>query len=552
MSRTCLLLLSLSVCLAAAVAADAPKIDRVFPPGLCRGTSVDVKLSGKPGDGPLRIWSDRAQLAFEVSEKQDAVHVTAPADAVPGIHWLRFYNDHGAAGLIPFFVGVVPESVEAEPNDGVASAQSLEAASVTVNGVLQKTDDVDIFSLSLSAGRTFVASLQGNRDLGSPMDAVLQLLDSNGTVLTQNDDDHGLDPQIAFDIATDGQYYVRAFAFPSKPNSTIRLAGGADYVYRLTMTSGAFIDYVIPSTVDPAASTSVSIHGWNLTPELRTATIGPFDQKLTSVTEGFANVFSVSAAKHPSAAEADQLPQPVAIPSSVTGCIAVPGEQDTYTITGKKGQKLTVEAEARSLYSLLDPVITVTDESGKVLKEADDRSRDDPDAEAAVTLGADGLFHIRITDRYGDGGERYFYVLTCRETQPDVSASVSGDAFVLSEDKPLEIPVAVSRINGLAEVVKVTVEGLPEGVTAETVESAAKGDTAKAVTLKLVRTEGAGSFSGPVRIVCTTADSAIVRRAVSPTSNSSAPAEEIWLTVLAPKPKAEPDVGDPAAEKKEP
>src|SRR4029079_2714160 len=118
-------------------------------------------------------------------------------DAVPGLHWLRAHNAEGASGLRPLFIGTLPEVMEKEPNDEPKTAQLLNQSSV-VNGKLSRSGDVDCFAVALKKGQTLVASLEANRTLRAPMDAILQLVSADGFVLDENNDFHGLDPQLAF------------------------------------------------------------------------------------------------------------------------------------------------------------------------------------------------------------------------------------------------------------------------------------------------------------------------------------------------------------------
>ncbi len=176
------------------IAAEPPAITRMFPPGGQVGTNVEVTLTGKPGDGNLQVWSDQQKLSVAFSEKNDKATIKIPADAARGIHWLRFYNESGATDLIPFFVGELPEAMDAEPNNDLAKAQKISAC--TVNGVLHQTGEVDLFAIGLGGGpdadrtgagkpRTWVAD--GWR-LGNTR------CSRNGD-LTSNDDDHGNDPR---------------------------------------------------------------------------------------------------------------------------------------------------------------------------------------------------------------------------------------------------------------------------------------------------------------------------------------------------------------------
>ena len=111
----------------------------------------------------------------------------------------------------------------------------MDSSAVVINGRLNKSGDVDTFAVEMKKNQTLVASMEANRRLGSPMDGVLQIVSGRGFVLEQNDDHCGFDPQIAFVAESDGTYFVRAFAFPAKPNSSIRFSGAANYIYRLTV-----------------------------------------------------------------------------------------------------------------------------------------------------------------------------------------------------------------------------------------------------------------------------------------------------------------------------
>lgn len=527
-------------------AVEAPKVDRLFPAGGQAGTEVDVTVSGALRDASVQSWSARGQLQCAVAEDLKSVKITIPEDARRGVHLLRFFNEAGVSAAKPFVVGQIPEQTEQEPNNLPQEANPLESAAVTINGVLQKPGDVDIYSIQVPAGRTLVASMQANRVLGSPMDGVLQVLDAQGTVIAQNDDDHQLDPQVTWEAPADGLYYVRTFAFPAAPNSTIKLAGAASYIYRLTITRDAFIDHVIPAVVDRRADSAVRLCGWNLETGQETAGVAGFDEDSVAVGTPGALTHAISGVMHSSHVESD-VSRAISVDSSVTGRIAAPGERDQYVLPGVKGQKLRFRVAARQYHSLLDPVLTITAADGKVLSEADDRSRTDPDGETTVTVPADGPLTVTVTDRYGDGGFRYIYVLTCDVPQPELNATVGADQYLLNKDEPVDVSVTLARKNGFAQKVTVRLEGLPEGVTAEPAVSEPKGDSSKAVTLKLTRGESAAAFSGVVHVVWSAEGSDELSTATTTAAGADLSSTNLWLTVI-PKPKPEPEEEKPEAE----
>src|SRR5262249_59121116 len=129
---------------------------------------------------------------------------------------------------------------------------------------LGKDGDVDVFAVELKKGQTLVASVMAHTVLRSPMDGVLQILSVDGFLLAQDDDFHGLDPQIVFPVPKDGRYLVRVFAFPQVPTAAIKFAGGDKFIYRLTLTTGPFADYAFPLAVSRAAPGDLHVVCWHL------------------------------------------------------------------------------------------------------------------------------------------------------------------------------------------------------------------------------------------------------------------------------------------------
>ncbi|MBL8817142.1 MAG: PPC domain-containing protein [Planctomyces sp.] len=519
-------------------------IDRIFPPGGQAGTAVEVTLSGKPGAPPLSLWSSNGKLSAAFSEKNDKVTITIPADCPLGVHWLRFWNPAGSSSLRPFVVGRLPELLEVEPNDRHAEAQAISDGQRVINGVLEKSGDVDTYTVPVSAGQTLFVSVLGKRELSSPMDAVLQVLDEDGAILIQNDDDHGIDPQATFKAERDGILRIRLFSFPSDPNSSIHFAGGANYMYRLTVSTGPAVDYTLPLAIQTGIDTSVELKGWNLNPDGATVPVlagapeesrsVPFDSAMP-VTVSVINMASLiegrtiqsNDASHSNGASRSKS-APTVIPAAITGVIHKGGERDHWQFQGERGKNVTVRVEARRRDSLLDPAITIRSQNGAILKEADDLSGTDLDCESTLTIPDDGLFSVEVRDRYAHGGERYFYLLTVTESRPDAKLSIRESVFSGTTDKPLEIPVTIDRTNGYSGVLDFRVEGLPEGVTAAAARSEKEGDSSKAVTLRI---EGSTveAFSGAIRLIARDSETGVVRAATYRPPDSMAEIDTIWL-----------------------
>ncbi|MBS0204478.1 MAG: DVUA0089 family protein [Planctomycetes bacterium] len=539
--RDCVCGLVLVVGLAQTVAWSAPpEINSLFPAGAQRGTTTNVTIQGKLGGGTNHVWSSQPGISVTFPEKPGPVSISVSAEAEPGVCWLRFYNDEGASGLRPFVIGTCAELTEVEPNDELTKAQALPSLPVVVNGQHGKNGDSDSYTVALRRGEVLVASMLANRTLGSPQDAVLQILGPDGFVLEQNEDDQGFDPQLAFTAPADGVYTLRTWAFPAAPDSSIRLFGSPACVYRLLVTTGPFVDHVLPMAVQAGQSQQVRLQGWNLPAEPIevTAPLSVHERRFEWILPGWNHRLPATVLVQPQPAivevEPNELakPQVLALPTSVTGQIAQPRDVDTYQFTATKGQRLRFEVLARDLGSPLDPVLRLYDSAGKVLKEADDDGKQSADPDFEFTMPADGDYRIAVTDRFLHHGNRFFYLLTISPPQPDFTLSVAGDAFVLNADKELEIPVTIARTSGFAEEIRVQIQGLPAGVSAEPVVSENKGDSAKSVKLKL-KGDGQAAFTGPIQIVGQSSGSILREKWATMTRKEfSLESPYLWLTIL--------------------
>jgi len=527
------------LCTSLAATAAAPDVKHFYPAGAKRGTTTVVNVVGKLGEQRVFAWCSRDDVQVAITPKANEFKVTTPPNAAPGVCWIRLYDAEGASAVRPFVVGLHPELQETEPNNWLKQAHQLDSHTIVVNGRLSTNEDVDTFAVNLSAGQTLVASMTANRVLGSPMDALLQIVSADGFVLEQNDDDQEFDPRIVFTAPADGKYFVRTFAFPAQPNQSIRFHSSAQNIYRLTLTTGPFIDHTWPLAVDSGAASQIALRGWNLDDSFNNFPLGGpisgdnfhvFDPRI-------ANTVRVPVVPHPVAiephAEASSITHE--IPVTISGRIAEPGEIDEHIFAAVKGQKLVFEVESRSIGHPLDPVLMLLGPDGKTLGESDDVSRGSEDATLSYQVGVDGQYRIRVFDRFGNGGFRYVYRLTATHAQPAVELTVAANSFTLPADKPLEIEVKLNRTNGFADELAITAVDLPAGVNATPAASAKDGDTSKSVKLTLQAGEGIAT-PGTFRIVATTSgEDSSEFAANSQLSAFNAKISKFWLNVPNPK-----------------
>ncbi len=402
---------------------------------------------------------------------------------------------------------------------------------------------MDTFAVSLKAGQTLVASLMAKGTLGSPMDGVLQVLGPRGFVMEHNDDDHGFDPQIVFTAPADGDYSARVFAFPETANSSIAFAGGANFIYRLTLTTGPFVDHALPMSVTKNQETKLRLSGWNLPAELLEFPVAPTSAASTELRHSLlGNTLTMPVEDEPSVAEIESKDaaaplQELVLPSSMTGVIGRPGEVDVFQIKLAAKQAIVIRTDARTVGSPLDPLLRILKSDGTQLQEVDDGSKGDFDPDANFTAPAEGEYRVAITDRFGLGGPRFFYRITALPSRPGFELKVAADAFTLTTDKPLEIPVTVERQRGFTQEIEIFAVDLPEKVTAEPMISTKDGDSAKSVKLTL-KAEAGVTFSGTIRIRGRLkGEPPIEKLATATLASFKTNVSELWLTVVAPATK---------------
>lgn len=545
--------------LTSALQAAAPKVTQLFPAGAQRGESTLVTAAGEFSSWPVDVWCDQPGVQVVAEAEKGKLRVTIAADARPGLCWLRFYNQEGAANLRPFFIDQLPEMIEVEPNKLPDQVKKLPLP-IIINGKLDKRHEVDNFAVALTQGQTLVASLQAQYQLGSPMDSILQVCERierktssvagapvqyEAYVLEQNHDARGLDPLIIFTAPRDGVYLVRTFAFPSEPNGTIAFSGEGNYIYRLTLTTGPAIDHALPLSHSRTTAGEVKLFGWNLPSDSSSAPLAALEAAEhtsadTVILPSAAGTATVRRTPSPGVladAEANTpAGQLLSLPTIVSGRFTNPGEKHTYRFAATKGQKLKLEVGSREFGFPLDGVLVVEDAAGKQLHRVDDDKKQ-ADPELVFTAPADGEYRVRLADLHDRGGLRFVYQLAIQPVTADYALTVAGDAFLLAKDKPLEIPVTIDRRDGLENDIAVSLTGLPEGLTCDAVTSAAKGDTAKTVKLIVKAADSAVlPWNGPVTIRGQVADQPQLERHATFSTNlpGVGPQTHLWLTASKP------------------
>ena len=485
----------------AAAAAPPPNLVDMHPHGGQQGRALRLVIEGYGVAGDLEIEStlpgyfarlgeaadeDRLQKQRRPNDRnlQAAVFlVEIDADAAPGLYPLRAISDDGLSNALLFRVDTVSEVSEQSLRDagGIIDAPRIEALPVVVNGTLDGAER-DRYRFQAASGERIVLEVEARR-VGSAIDPVLRVLDSEGGEMAFNQEGPGIDVDARLDWQPSeaGEYLVEVhdarFSDQRRNFYRLKLIAASDYEYA---------DAVFPLGARRGEETRFGFAGGSVAATREVArsveTENAFDSVGPTVVAkaSAALPFRVVVGSHPEVLETQTADDEVlTAPVVVNGRIDQAGEVDRYRIAAEPGQKLLVKVEGTALgASDLFGVLTVTTPDSEYLASSGDDIPDpdtfrllsptatsfDPWVLVEPPEGVDEL-HATVEDLVGRGGPRFGYRLTASPNGPDFALRLSTAQLTLNSgaSKPIEVG-AVRR--GYLGPIRLYVEGPPAGIEA--------------------------------------------------------------------------------------
>ncbi len=222
---------------------ELPFIDHIFPLGGPEYSEVPVQLYG-------------------VNLPQKNITVKTGGNA-PKIEKITIGRGAKRSNIRPFGVDLLPEVLEAEPNNLPFQAQEI-GKNLIINGRIEKPGDFDCFRFDGHKGENLSFEVMARR-LDSPLDARLVLLDPEEHILAVSDDEvdrgaglvtHHADSLLNIELPQSGSYILRLDDLQGK--------GGHEVAYRLRIGKEQ-PDYrlrVVPSslTIPQEGSAVITVH----------------------------------------------------------------------------------------------------------------------------------------------------------------------------------------------------------------------------------------------------------------------------------------------------
>ena len=467
-----------------------PFLDFIYPAGANPGQTVEVELGGLNGlEGSSSLLIDgQPGVTSEViaaSASSVKARLTIAADAQAGKRMLRVAGcKAGLTNERPFFVGKLPEAVEAEPNNAPEQPQPV-AIPAVINARLQAKLDIDCFGFEGRAGQSIVAAVLAHgmdstiRESSNKgfLDASLELLDAGGRVLAAAEDTIGLDPVVNVKLPADGAYLVRVKA--------VAYAGARSAVYRLTLGEVPYVTSVFPSGGKRGEAISVELDGPNVPAgsrqQVTIAAENPFplqdflpvlpgngSQVLTLLRGNLSESLEVEPNGHGTSAGT------LALNSTVNGRFQQPGDEDWFRFPAEAGKSVILEIHSqRHLRAPVDTTIEVYDAAGKKLAEDDDAALfrgqvwhdfESADSRLVFQPPVTGEYSVRVANGSGSFGKASVYRLSLLPLTPEMAVFQWPDAVpIWGPNNTASFVVQVFTWGGLDSDVELRVEGLPAG-----------------------------------------------------------------------------------------
>lgn len=552
-----------------------PRLTALTPTGGKPGTTFEVGFAGTETDAPQGLLFSHPGIKAEPiippppkvdpkakpdPKKKPApptpitrLRITIAPDVPIGSYDVRLVNKYGVSNPRVFVVTDLNPLDEKEPNNDVEQAQKI-AIGTVISGSLANGVDVEYSQFTGKKGqRVLVHCMAASID--SRLQPELRVFDMAGRQIAYDRASVGQDGLVDVTLPEDGDYRIRL-------NQFAYTGGGADYFYRLNVSTGPWVDAVFPPMVEPGKSAQITLFGRNLPGgkadptalvdgrvlDRLTVTVNApaADEQLTfegligsqaATLDGFtyrfrgptgvANPRLLTFATAPVVLENDDndtaaKAQLISTPCEVAGRVDKRRDRDWFVFEAKKGQTLMIEAYSHRLGAPTDLYVSVRNLQGKTPQEI--TLLDDPNA--ADNLGmriytssndpapyrfvapADGKYHLLVASHTADtqADPTHIYRLRLTPPRPDFRLVAMPadkhrpDTLSTGPSGRDHYTVFASRRDGFKGDITLTVEGLPPGLTSP---PQILSRNMKSAHLVLTAAPDAKPFTGTVRVVGT-------------------------------------------------
>lgn len=418
--------------------AQSPVINGTTPQAVAPGTTQTIKVRGGSLAGPTAWWSSfatTATLATDVPENgknpaEIAYSLAIPPEAGIGVHGIRVANPAGVSNLWLVMVDDLPSVAQVKPNADITQAQVV-AVPAGIDGQVDALGR-NFYKFTAAAGQVLSFEVVARR-LGSPLDPMVRILDTNGRELAYSDDAPGLggDSRLSHTFAAAGDYFVEV--------RDIRYQGGGNFNYRLRIGNFPCVNTPYPLGVKRGTAADVSVTGLNTAGATPVSVNVPLENPAQWINVGFklpngtgSGFGSLSVTSADEALEVEPnneqpMATKVALGAHLNGRFEQPGDVDRFTFTAKAGQRFLLAGVTRQQGSPTDLFLRLLNPAGGQVAAADDNGPNEGIID--FTFPADGDYTLLVEDLHRRGGSEFAYRVSVTPFQAGFDLAVSTDTL---------------------------------------------------------------------------------------------------------------------------
>jgi hypothetical protein len=456
--------------------AQAPSITSISPQAVQPGGTIDLTIRGGNLAGVTKLWTSfpgQAVLSPDVKDNgknaaQVVYRITVPATTSVGLHAVRIATPKGISSMKLVVIDDLKSVAQVKTNKSPQAAQAIEIP-CAVDGVVDSLSR-NYYKFKATAGRKISFEVLARR-MGSALDPMIRILDSEGREITYSDDEPGLvaDSQLCHIFKSAGEYLIEV--------RDIRYQGGATYNYRLRVGDFPCVTVPYPMGAKRGTEVALSFAGSHVGDVVPTKIKVPADAKLNWLnvgakrkggkSSGFAALSIGDAAEVVEKEPNGELAQATRaeLGAGLNGRFDTPGDIDRFVFAAKKGQKFAFASITRSQGAPSDLVLKLTDAKGKQLATADDTGAND--GIINYTFPADGDYILAVEDLHRRGGTAYAYRIAVAAPGAGFALSAVADRANVPAGGATSITVNVIR-GTYKGPIEVSAINLPPGITSDT------------------------------------------------------------------------------------